>query len=113
MNSASATVTGTVSYLQRIAMPPDATLEVRLLDVSRQDAPAEVLASETISFGGRQVPIPFALTYNPDKIQENHTYTVDARILVDGKLRFISDTVNQVITRDNPTTIEIIVKPVK
>jgi len=113
MNAASATVTGTVSYLQRIAMPPEATLEVRLLDVSRQDAPAEVLASETISFEGRQVPIPFSLTYDPAKIQENHTYTVDARILVDGKLRFISDTAHQVITRDNPSTVEIIVKPVK
>ncbi|MDQ3175872.1 MAG: YbaY family lipoprotein, partial [Acidobacteriota bacterium] len=39
----SATVTGTVTYRQRIAMPPGAVVEVSLLDVSRADAPAVVL----------------------------------------------------------------------
>jgi uncharacterized lipoprotein YbaY len=37
-----ATVTGTVTYLERIALPPDATVAVRLLDISRQDVAATV-----------------------------------------------------------------------
>lgn len=43
-----ATVTGTVTYRERIALPPGATVTVRLQDVSRADAPAEVLAEEMI-----------------------------------------------------------------
>ena len=38
------TVSGSAAYLQRIAMPPDAVLTVRVEDVSRADAPATVLA---------------------------------------------------------------------
>ena len=37
-------VTGTVSYLYRIAMPPTAAVDVQLLDVSRGDATAPVIA---------------------------------------------------------------------
>ncbi|MGF1566509.1 MAG: YbaY family lipoprotein [Nodosilinea sp.] len=108
----SAQVTGTVTYLPRIAMPPNAVLEVTLADVSRADAPAIVLASQGIIFGDRQVPIPFALTYDPKQIDPRFTYVVQARIVVDGQLRFISTTSNPVITRGNPTQVEIVVDQV-
>jgi uncharacterized lipoprotein YbaY len=38
---------------------------------------------------------------------------VQARITVDGELRFISTRSYQVITRGNPTTVEVIVDPVR
>ena len=53
---ASAKITGTVTYLQRSALPPDAVLIVRLEDVSRAGAPALVLGENTIAFAGRQSP---------------------------------------------------------
>jgi putative lipoprotein len=55
-----AMIRGTAAYRERMALPPGAVLEVRLEDVSRADAPAELLASATI-VTDRQVPIPFAL----------------------------------------------------
>ena len=80
-------LTGTVTYLQRIALPPDAVIDVQLQDVSLQDAPATVIASERYVAEGRQVPLPFELTYDPAAIDPKNTYTVAARITVDGKLR--------------------------
>ena len=108
----SATVTGTVTYRQRIAMPPGAVVEVSLLDVSRADAPAVVLDKLEIK-PTTQVPIPFTLSYDPAQIDERHTYAVQARILVEGRLWFINATRHSVITQGNPTKLEVLVDMVK
>lgn len=108
-----ATVTGTVTYLQRIALPADAEVTVSIEDVSLADAPAEVLGSQVIETKGSQVPIAFAVPYDPDKIEANHTYSLRGRIEDgNGRLLFTSDTSVPVITRENPTQdVEIIVVP--
>jgi uncharacterized lipoprotein YbaY len=106
-------VSGTVTYLQRSALPPQAIIEVQLVDVSRADAPAIVIDTQTIEAAGRQVPFAFELTYDPAQIDERFTYAVQARITVDGELRFISTRSYQVITRGNPNTVEVIVDPVR
>ncbi|MBD2107908.1 YbaY family lipoprotein [Nodosilinea sp. FACHB-13] len=108
----SASVTGTVGYLPRIAMPPNAVLEVSLVDVSRADAPGVVLASQSMVFGDRQVPIPFELVYNPDQIDPRLSYAVQARIIVDGDLRFTTTSRFAVITQGNPTNVEVRVEQV-
>ena len=46
-------VTGTVDYRERMALPPDAVVEVRLSDVSRQDVAAPVIAETTVLPEGR------------------------------------------------------------
>ncbi len=108
----SATVTGTVTYRQRVAMPPGAVVEVSLLDVSRADAPAVVLDKLEVK-PTTQVPIPFTLSYDPAQIDERHTYAVQARILVKGRLWFINATRHSVITQGNPTKLEVLVDMVK
>ncbi|BCX04879.1 MAG: hypothetical protein KatS3mg053_2817 [Candidatus Roseilinea sp.] len=108
-----AVMTGTVTYLQRVALPPNAIIEVQLADVSKQDVAATVIASQTIQANGAQVPIPFELVYDPAQIDQRMEYAVSARITVDGKLTWISTTRNRVLTRGAPATgIEIVVKPV-
>ncbi len=109
-----AVITGTVTYLQRVALPPNAVVEVQLADVSKQDVAAMVIASQTIETKGAQVPIPFELSYDPAQIEEGMSYAVSARITIDGKLARISTTRNSVLTRGAPTTgIEIIVSPAR
>ena len=105
-----AAVTGTVTYLQRSALPDDAVVTVQLADISRADAPATVIGVQVIENPG-QVPIPFVIEYDPDVIDERFTYAVSATITDgSGALLFRSTTVYPVITRDNPTTdIEILV----
>ncbi len=105
-------VSGTVSYMVRMALPPSAIIEVKLEDISRADAPATLIAKQEITLGERQVPVPFELKFDPEKIDPKHTYSVSARILVDGQLRFISDKAYPVLTLGNPAHAELRVKQV-
>jgi putative lipoprotein len=97
--SAEASLTGTVSYRERMALPPDAKVEVRLEDVSRADAPASVIAEQRIDTEGRQLPIPFDLRYARDRIEPNHRYALRAEIRgADGALLFATATQHAVLT---------------
>jgi uncharacterized lipoprotein YbaY len=106
-------LTGTVSYLERIAIPEDAVVIVQIQDVSQADAPAEVIGEQVISNPG-QPPIPFEIPYNPAQIEQSHRYIVRAEIRDNaGVLLFTTDTAIPVIAQGNPTQdIEIIVIPV-
>ena len=61
--SPNASVSGTVTYRERIALTPGATVEMELRDVSLADAAAPLIARQTISDPG-QVPIEFKVEYN-------------------------------------------------
>lgn len=86
--SADVTLTGTASYRERIALPNDARLVVRISDVSRMDAPATLIAELDVASEGRQVPLPFSLTYDAARINAGRRYAVSARIM-DGAGRLI------------------------
>ena len=88
---------------------------MQIQDTSLADAPATVIGEQVIKTEGRQVPFDFEVIYDPNEIQDNHSYTMSVRITDGaGKLLFINDTVIPVITRDNPTEeVEIIVVPVQ
>jgi putative lipoprotein len=105
-------VTGTVTYRQRIALPSSAVVIVHLQDVYLPDAPSPFLAEYKTTLGGRQVPIPFTLKFDPTKIDPKHPYAVEASILVHGKLRFTNDTAYLVLTQGHPAKIEMILVPV-
>ncbi len=110
-SSTPATVTGTVTYRERIALSPDAVVEVKLVDVSRADAPAVTIGEQTIKNPG-QVPIAFEIGYDPKTIDSRFTYAVQARIEERGTLMFINDTRYQVITRGNPAHVDMVLKRV-
>ena len=102
-----AEVTGQVIYRERMLLPPNARVTVVLADTSLMDAPARTLASQVIE-GQTAPPFKFALTYDPAAIDPRNVYSVSARIEVDGKLRFITDTHTPVITHGAPTRVEMI-----
>ena len=97
------TITGNVAYRERIMLPDNAVVTVRLQDVSLMDAPAKLISEQVIETNGAQVPVAFELSYNPNDIKPGHRYSVSARIEVAGELRFITDTMNAVITDENQT----------
>jgi len=93
-------LTGSVLYRERMALPPDAQIEVRLEDVTRADAPADVLAEQTTPANGKQVPFPFELRYAPERIQANHRYSVRASIrAANGELMFTTTSHHPVLER--------------
>jgi putative lipoprotein len=88
---------GSVSYRERMALLPGATVRVQLLDVSLADAPSVTIAEQVITPEG-QVPIPYELHYDDAVIVPNHSYAVAARIEAEGRLLFISMTRHAVLT---------------
>ena len=109
--SATAAVSGTVTYRERIMLPPEAVLTVRLSDVSRADAAAMVITEQRIS--PVRVPAAFSLAYDPSALDDKHTYVVQARIEEGGKLLFVNTSQYQVITRGNPIAgIDVLVQGV-
>lgn len=109
----SAAVTGTVTYRERMALPPTAVVKVQLLDVSFADVAATVLDSLTLRpAGGKQVPFEFLLRYDPTQIKAQSTYAVRASILAEGKLLFTTTQSYPVITRGNPLDVNLILQRV-
>ncbi|MBC3271044.1 YbaY family lipoprotein [Pseudomonas sp. SWRI81] len=108
-----ASLDGEVFYLQRIALPPSATLSVSLRDVSLADAPAVVLAEQKGPVKG-QVPLPFHLSYDPAQVKPGHRYSVSARIEVNGELMFIT-TENHAVQLDgnDPQPLKVRVDAVR
>jgi putative lipoprotein len=107
-----AAVTGSVTYRERSALPPDAVVRVQLADVSRQDAAAIPVAQATLTPAGRQVPLPFELRYDPKAIDSTHTYAVRATIESGGRPIFTTTTANTVITRGRPTHVDLVLAAV-
>ncbi len=55
-----ATVSGTVTYREKIALPSEGVMvTVKVEDVSRADAPAIAIGEQIIEDPGHQIPIPF------------------------------------------------------
>jgi len=107
-----ARVTGTVTWRERIAVPPDATVTVRLQDVSRMDAPAVLMAEQTIATEGRQPPYAFELALDTARIDPSMRYTVSARVEQKGQLLFINDTAYPVLTQGGGYTVHLmLVRP--
>ena len=104
-------VTGSVTYMQRIALPSGSLLEVTLADVSLADAPARIVGKQEITTT-TQVPIAFEIKFDSSQIVPAHTYAVQARITTDGKLTWVNDTAYPVLTRGNPDHVEIKLKQV-
>ncbi len=91
-------ISGTISYRERIALSPQAAVEIALQDVSLADAPAKNIAQQRITNPG-QVPIHFELAYQPEDIDDRMSYAIQARILEGESLMFINDTHTPVLTR--------------
>jgi putative lipoprotein len=104
-----ASVSGTVSYWQRIAMLPSDIVEVQLLDVSAQNSAPVVIAQNKIT-PTDQMPISFKLAYDPSKINFAHQYSIQARIFRKGQPAFINSPPCFVITHGYANYADIIVR---
>jgi putative lipoprotein len=109
-----ASVSGNIVSQESITVPDGASIQVQIQDVSKADAPAEVIGELIIDGSGQSLPIPYEVSYDPSAIDDRFSYSMSVRIEdSDGKLIYISDTNTPVITRGNPTeNVDINVVPV-
>lgn len=103
------TVTGTVTYRERMALPPSVSVEITIEDVSRADAPAEVIARIRQAIPG-QPPIPFQLPYDPSRINPRNRYAVRARILDGERLLFTSVSTTLVLTQGRGNRVDLVLQ---
>lgn len=108
-----ASLSGTVVYLQRSALPPDAVVRVRLHEADRRAASDRTLAETTVSTEGQQVPIPFTLDYRPNQIASDRRYVVRATIRDgSGTVRWTTEAPPAVLTQGAPADdVEVRVIP--
>lgn len=98
---------GTATYRERMALPPGAVLEVVLEEISRADAPATSIAEARIPVQG-QVPIAFALPFDPARVEPHLTYAVRATLSVDRQVQFRTDRIHPVLTRGAGDSVELL-----
>ena len=114
MSHGMAVVNVTATYRERILLPPGHVLTVRVEDVSRADAPAEVLAEHREPLEGRAPPYQATLGFPRSQIDPRHTYAVRAEIRdPSGALRFTTDTRHAVLTHGAPAGAEIVMVGVR
>ena len=105
------TLSGTVTYRERMALPSDARVTVSLADVSLADAPAQVLGETVVDPAGRQVPIPYQISYDDSALRPNHSYVLQAKITIGEQLLFINTTRHAVFA-EGPDATDIVVNRV-
>lgn len=101
-------VTGTATYRERMALPPEAVFEASIEDVSRADAPSVIVGSTSVA--SPRVPIEFSIPYDIHRIQPNGRYVVRARIMLDGRMIFTTDTVHPVLGASGTDRVQLLLR---
>ncbi|MGY6217528.1 META domain-containing protein [Methylolobus aquaticus] len=108
---AAATISGTATYRERIALPTDAAFDAVVEDVSRADAPSTGIGRIDLKPAG-QVPIHFEIPYDESRVQAGHRYSVRARVTHEGRLLFTTTRMYPVLTPTSGGTVELMMERV-
>ena len=107
-----ATITGSITYRERIALPADAVVRVQLRDVSLMDVAAKLIGEQIIK-PQHSVPIPFVISFDPAIIDERMSYSVFATIHSGERMLFVSDRSYPVLTRGNTNQVDLVLKKIQ
>lgn len=99
-------IEGTVTYRERVALSPEALLEIALFDVTRPDPRDRPIAKQLYA-GIGQVPLRFAFAYEPDAIAPDRSYVLLARILEGEQPVFLTTRPVPVLTGGADATAEL------
>lgn len=105
------TVQVSVTYRERILLPPGHQLTVRIEDVSLADAPSRILAEHKETLDGRGPPYVATLGVPVSAIDPRHSYAARAEIRDPaGGLRFVTDSRYPVLTHGAGASVEIVLR---
>lgn len=102
------TLTITARLAEGATLPPDATIEVELLDVSRADAPSTRIAGQRYLLPA--LPAEMRLDYDAAAIDPRMTYVVSAHVLSGEAVVLRTTSAFPVLTRDASESPEIILE---
>jgi putative lipoprotein len=107
MPAAAETVTGTVTWRERMMLSPGAVLEVVVEDISRADAPSIALARFALTPIGAP-PLTFELDVDAAAVDPRATLTVRASVRHEGQLLFTTDTFAPVLTQGAGSRVDLV-----
>ncbi|MEP7240709.1 MAG: META domain-containing protein [Devosia sp.] len=107
--AAKVTLAGEVTYRERIALPPGATLALQLIDTTLPDLPPRVDVSAPIGPG--QVPLSFSFALDEAIILPGHAYGLAAQILDGNLVLFRTATPLVVSPLADSGPLEVLVSP--
>jgi len=100
-------VRGRVLYRERIALLPQALVDVRVMDVTDPSAPM-LVGRTAFQAGGRQVPIDFEVEVDPTLMDARSDYVVEANVYLDGRLTWAQARAAPVLTKGHPVEVELL-----
>ena len=98
-------VVGTIVLRQPVRLPDGAVLEIRLVDFTQARQPVVVVERSDTNPG--QPPLRFRLAYDPLSIDPQRDYSLEARIVVGGRPRWVLAQAVPVITKGRPVLVEV------
>jgi putative lipoprotein len=99
-----AAITGTIDHAHWMALPDGTMVIVRIEDTTRAGAPGKKVAESVIKSQDDTIPMPFAVVYDPGKINDNHKYSLTVKIEdSSGKILYVNQSDVPVLTEGNPT----------
>ncbi len=81
------TITGVVSYRERKTLPPDSEVRMRLVDLN-QSGDDRVISAIDFLTEGNQIPLDFAIPYDPEQLDENGNFALEGDIVFAGMYIF-------------------------
>lgn len=99
-------VNGAAGYLERVALPPGAVINIAIIDL---DTPGAIYAQKT--FEVARVPVPFKFILPADTVKDSVNYGVVALITYKDQVLFQTFERYPVINNGKFTT-EVLMKPV-
>ncbi len=103
-------ITGNITYRERIALRPGSVMTVKLVDISKMDAPSTVLDEVRYDMTGANVPVGYLLKLPNKATDPNARLAVQAQIRdARGKLLFTTDQVYPVMSRPIDQQVEDII----
>ncbi len=107
-SSPTPSVKGSVVWGERVVLARDATVSVRLVDVSSSDGVEVVLGEQVINLTGRPFPAKFEIAYDPASIRPSGLYVVVGDVVAGGSLVYQSMTRTPVITQGSPAEVRLV-----
>ena len=101
-----------MTYFQRIALTPEAVVQIELRDASLPEADGVPIAKQVIQRPG-QVPVAFSLSLEPGALAAGRRYALSARISDRGQLQFVTENPVTVVPRAGQAPLEIVVVPIR
>jgi putative lipoprotein len=102
-------ISGTARLQQPVVLPPDAVLEVLLIDTALADAPARVLGRTRIQPAG-QPPFRFSISYRDRDLTPRGRYGLRATLRQGERLLHTTDTFTPVLRggASGPLTLQLV-----